>query len=68
MPYIMISIFFLYLIIETVSSGKWWSLVVPSQKNDVLGFDAFKNKEIGYGLDGVIASIDIVTKKYDWTF
>lgn len=52
-------------IVEPINLGDLTGLVVPTKDGDPLGVTDFKAHEEGDGLDGVVATIDIITWEVD---
>ena len=62
-PDVCIAVFSEALIVETIDLRDLAGLVVSSEDGDALGVADFESDEKGYGLDGVVTSVDIVTLK-----
>lgn len=51
-------------VVEAVGAGEGGGLVVASQEDEAVRVQAFEDKEVADGLDGVVTSINIVTEEY----
>lgn len=63
-PDVVISIFPEDLVIETICSGKRGCLVIAPKQDKSLWLDALEYQEIANGLNGVVTTIHVISKKH----